>query len=104
MGLQVYIRTEKLKEAGIRMVYSEEVHNYPCRCGKCESGTCEVCGFPAEQFKERSVDVEGIPFLMDVLNDDVIYHDANHWGSCRKPILAFIEEHKLRAGEDWYEA
>tara|TARA_R110000744_G_scaffold147612_1_gene260557 strand:- start:874 stop:1188 length:315 start_codon:yes stop_codon:yes gene_type:complete len=104
MGIQIYIKTAKLKEADLVMIYSKESYVSPCRCGKNDYGVCHDCGTEPETHVQEYVDVEGIPFLMEVLDKDIIYHDANHWGSSRKPLLEFIEKHKLRAGEDWYEA
>lgn len=103
MGIQIYIKKESLKREGINVKYDEKVHNYGCRCGKCLEGVCPDCGTPGEIYREQIAEVSGLDRVMGVI-DNAVYHDANHWGSSRKPILEFIEKHKLKAGEDWYEA
>ena len=83
MSVQIYIKTAPLKELGVRIMRMSEVQ------------------FGKEEF---FASVVGIPFIMGELDEETIYHDANHWGSSRKSIMAFINKHKLRAGEEWYEA
>jgi hypothetical protein len=49
--------------------------------------------------------VEGLDFLMHTaLDSDYIWHDANTWGSSRKPILELINKNGLVENVDWYEA
>lgn len=41
---------------------------------------------------------------MHSFNDrGVVWCDANHWGSNKVPVLAFIEKYKI-PDKDWYEA
>lgn len=88
MGVQIYIHKESLKRLGIPVVYSTET----------------VYGSnPSEEYSEEIANVHGLSMLMET-TDNAIYHDANRWGVSRKPLLAFIEKHSLKAGEDWFEA
>lgn len=85
------------------MSKTEITQRYPCVCGETKEGVCPSCGTSAEVHKEVSVEVQGLSVVMWDM-DDVIYHDANRWGSSRKPLLHFINKHGLLAGQDWYEA
>ncbi len=112
MGIQIYIKTEKFKEQGVNLEVFDELMATCCDCGWLSTHThaaekgevCNRCKTVEVDQYHQYVNVEGLKIVMEQLNDGVIYHDANHWGSSRAPILDFIEKHKLVAGEDWYEA
>ena len=104
MGIQIYISVESIKEAGIEVKFHEETTYGYCKCGnhsKVET-SCEECGTPALKYTDKYASINGLP-LMSVM-DNYVYHDANHWGSSRAKIIEFINENKLMAGQDWYEA
>lgn len=102
MGIQIYIKKEALEHLGILISYDEETQHYPCRCGEVELGYCNVCQSSAKKYVNRYVHLQGLDLAMYDFGD-AVYHDANHWGSSRKPIIDFIDKHRLKAGEDWHE-
>ena len=100
MGIQIYIKKEAIKH----LVEDEicEAQRY-CHCdeldGQCE---CACCGSEITTTLFEYVKYKGLDKLMNDL-DDVVWHDANTWGSSRAPILQFIEDNGLVKGTDWYE-
>lgn len=87
MGIQIYIKKEALERIGVNVRYFTETHDL---------------GPLTEKWSEKCAEVEGLDKVMGEI-DNAVYHDANHWGSSRKPIIDFIDKHRLKAGEDWYE-
>jgi len=103
MGIQIYIKKEALERAGVQISYAEEEDNYPCRCGEVAIGYCNECESDGRNYTYKFAHVQGLEIIMYEFSDTVC-HDANHWGTSRKPIIEFINKHKLKAGEDWCEA
>lgn len=106
MGIQIYIKTEALKNRNIELEASEEVMYHSCGCMyEAEpNAVCEMCGEVTKPAYETFVKVEGLDVIMHAFGDSTIWHDANHWGSSRGPIMEFIEKHGLKRDNDWYEA
>ena len=103
MSIQIYIRIKAIEDAKVAVVIGSETQVYFCHCGSRTEGLCAVCGTTGETVTNEYANIYGLDILMSVMGE-YVYHDANHWGSNRKPILAFIEKLKLKAGEDWHEA
>jgi hypothetical protein len=103
MGIQVYIYTKALESKGIEVKFHNEEHTVFCSCGCCEGGWCDCCGERTYDTYRTYVEIESLP-LMHTLGENIVWHDANHWGSSREPIMAFITKHNLIEEDEWYEA
>jgi hypothetical protein len=101
MGIQIYIKKASLKNKGIPFTDSSCVEGWACDCGWVAEGHCHECGTEGWVHIADYTDIDGLPLLMHSMGE-TYWHDANHWGSSRKPIMEFIEKHGLTE-EDWYE-
>ena len=106
MGVQIYIKTEALKERGVALTFNRRELYCSCACGyETSVGVeCEDCRTPVRRVLETCVEIEGLDILFHELDKDTVWHDANYWGTSRTPIVEFIKKHQLLAGTDWYEA
>jgi hypothetical protein len=103
MGIQIYIKKSALDERGIKYKTTPVTRSYCCECGQTQYGYCGNCEEDAyEEIHEDTV-VDGLSLTMEDFGE-TMYHDANHWGSSRAPIIEFINRNCLLAGEDWFEA
>lgn len=101
MGIQIYLRKDKLKEKGIELKPAPQTFNYSCSCGYT-TGWCSDCGEHGDSHTVDYVDVSTIPFLMEDFGEWV-YHDANHWGNSREHLVNLIDKFDLQYSTDWYE-
>ena len=102
MGIQIYIKKSALDERKISYKTTTTTTN-GCICGETRYGYCTNCEENAQEEIHEDVVVEGLSIVMEDFGE-TIYHDANHWGSSRAPIIEFINRNCLLAGEDWFEA
>lgn len=101
MGIQIYIKKAALDTKGIEYFCETDVLETYCGCG-ASLGQCNDCGVHGETFTHELCFVVGLQRTMHDLGD-VVWHDANHWGSSRPVLLEFIETHNLVKDKDWYE-
>lgn len=104
MGIQIYIKKSALAARDIQVTTNRSICHSGCQCQAVMTAGhyCEECHSYAEDWEHSSARVKGLSVVMHDAGD-VLWHDANHWGSSRKPILEFIDKYKLVEEEDWYE-
>lgn len=104
MGIQVYITKAALAARDIQVTVERPLCHSGCHCQAVMTAGqyCDECETYAEDWEQSSAHVEGLSVVMNDFGE-TLWHDANHWGSSRKPIMEFIDKYKLVEGEDWYE-
>ena len=105
MGIQIYIKKAALAARDIQVTIERPLCHSGCHCQMVMTAGqyCEDCGTYAEDWEEAHAHVAGLSVVMGDFGE-TLWHDANHWGPSRAPIMEFIDKHQLRAGEEWYEA
>lgn len=105
MGIQIYIKKSALASRNIHITTERSLRHSGCHCQAVMTTGhyCEECHSYAEDWEQSSANVSGLSVVMHDAGE-TLWHDANYWGSARPPIMAFIDEHQLRADDEWYEA
>jgi len=96
MGIQLYIWKNALDKRNINYTTKDVLVYTGCKCSALDTvgQYCTECESNVTEHYETFAKIEGLSVTMNV-TDNHFYHDANYWGACRKPLIAFVEKYKL---------